>query len=293
MLVDASEHATKSRPAAGAAHCLDVDAGSAERRSRAVARRARYVPGGARHRQCRGREAAADHQAADAQPLRGAVGEARFGSTQLVLEEVEQSLGAAQTGVEGEPPIDQKATGERKPPQRNRGALPAHLPRVEIVIDVEDKRCPCCGAAMHVIDEDVSEMLDVVPALYRVKVIRRPRYGCRGCESAVVQAPAPERPLTGGMATEAVLAQVLVAKVQRRSAALSPGADLCPQRHRSRSFDPGELGRTRLLVVAPAGRAAARHDPLLAQDLCRRHTGAGARSRARPHQDRATVVLYP
>ena len=131
---------------------------------------------------------------------------------QLVLEEVEQSLGAAQTGVEGEPPIDQKATGERKPPQRNRGALPAHLPRVEIVIDVEDKRCPCCGAAMHVIDEDVSEMLDVVPALYRVKVIRRPRYGCRGCESAVVQAPAPERPLTGGMATEALLAQVLVAK---------------------------------------------------------------------------------
>src|SRR6516165_166409 len=99
-----------------------------------------------------------------------------------------------------------------KPPLRNRGALPAHLPRVEIVIDVEDKRCPCCGGAMHVIGEDVAEMLDVVPALYQVKVIRRPRYGCRGCESAVVQAPAPERPLTGGMATEALLAQVLVAK---------------------------------------------------------------------------------
>jgi transposase len=131
---------------------------------------------------------------------------------QLGLEEVEQSLGAAQAGVAGEPPTDKKATGERQPPQRNRGALPAHLPRVEIIIDVEDKRCPCCGGAMHVIGEDVSEMLDVVPALYRVKRIRRPRYGCRGCESAVVQAPAPERPLTGGIATEAVLAQVLVAK---------------------------------------------------------------------------------
>lgn len=55
-------------------------------------------------------------------------------------------------------------------------------------------------------------MLDVVPAVYQVKLIRRPRYGCRGCEGAVVQAPAPERPLTGGMATEALLAQVLVAK---------------------------------------------------------------------------------
>src|SRR5215469_961010 len=131
---------------------------------------------------------------------------------QLALEEIVQSLGAAQAIVDPEASADGKATGEHQPPQRNRGALPAHLPRVEVVIDVEDKRCPCCGGAMHVIGEDVAEMLDVVPAVYQVKVIRRPRYGCRGCEGAIVQAPAPERPLTGGMATEALLAQVLVAK---------------------------------------------------------------------------------
>ena len=81
---------------------------------------------------------------------------------QLALEEVAQSLGLAQTVVETEPAADKQATGERKP-RRNRGALPAHLPRVEIVVDVEDKRCPCCGGAMHVIGEDVTEMLDVVP----------------------------------------------------------------------------------------------------------------------------------
>jgi transposase len=55
-------------------------------------------------------------------------------------------------------------------------------------------------------------MLDIVPAQLRVRVIRRPRYGCRTCEAAVVQAPAPERPITGGMATGALLAQVLVAE---------------------------------------------------------------------------------
>jgi transposase len=131
---------------------------------------------------------------------------------QLALEEVAQSLGLAQTAVETEAAANKQVTGERKPPQRNRGALPPHLPRVEIVVDVGDKRCPCCGGAMHVIGEDVAEMLDVVPAVYQVKVIRRPRYGCRGCEGAVVQAAAPERPLTGGMASEALLAQVLVAK---------------------------------------------------------------------------------
>jgi len=65
---------------------------------------------------------------------------------------------------------------------------------------------------LHAIGEDTSEMLDIVPAQLRVRVIRRPRYACRACEEGVVQAPAPERPITGGMATEALLAQVLVAK---------------------------------------------------------------------------------
>src|SRR3712207_7716384 len=71
---------------------------------------------------------------------------------------------------------------------------------------------PCCGGALHAIGEDTSEMLDLVPAQLRVKVIRRPRYGCRACEEAVVQAPAPERPITGGTAPEALLADVVVAQ---------------------------------------------------------------------------------
>src|ERR671929_57539 len=128
---------------------------------------------------------------------------------QLGLEDLEQAAAAAEAAQEA-------ASRTPRPPRaarrRNLGALPAHLPRVEVLVDVEDKSCPCCGGAMHVIGEDASEMLDIVPAQLRVKVIRRPRYGCRACEGAVVQAPAPERPVTGGMATEALLAHVLVAK---------------------------------------------------------------------------------
>src|SRR3954454_6634575 len=130
---------------------------------------------------------------------------------QLGLEDLEQTVAAAEAARE------EAATrsGTPRTPRvrrRNLGALPAHLPRVEVLVDVEDKSCPCCGEAMHVIGEDTSEMLDIVPAVLRVRVIRRPRYGCRACEEAVVQAPAPERPVTGGMATEALLAHVLVAK---------------------------------------------------------------------------------
>src|SRR3954464_1163663 len=130
---------------------------------------------------------------------------------QLGLEDLEQAAAAA--GGAGEEAAAR--SGTPRPPRvrrRNLGALPAHLPRVEVLVDLEDKSCPCCGGALHVIGEDASEMLDIVPAQLRVKVIRRPRYGCRACEEAVVQAPAPERPITGGMATEALLAQVLVAK---------------------------------------------------------------------------------
>src|SRR3954471_1686000 len=130
---------------------------------------------------------------------------------QLGLEDLEQTVAAAEAGQEERA----ARSGTPRPPRvrrRNLGALPTHLPRVEVLVDVEDKSCPCCGGALHVIGEDTSEMLDIVPAQLRVRVVRRPRYGCRACEEAVVQAPAPERPITGGMASEALLVHVLVAK---------------------------------------------------------------------------------
>src|SRR3954452_11142099 len=130
---------------------------------------------------------------------------------QLGLEDLEQTVAAAEAAQEE---VAARNSTPRTPRvrRRNLGALPAHLPRIETLVDVEDKTCPCCGGSLHAIGEDTSEMLDIVPAQLRVKVIRRPRYGCRACEEAVVQAPAPERPITGGMATEALLAHVLVAK---------------------------------------------------------------------------------
>ena len=131
---------------------------------------------------------------------------------QLGLEDVETALGqarAARDAVIGKPSSD-------RPRKANRGSLPAHLERIEQVVDVEEvdgiRACPCCGGALHQIGEDVAERLDVVPITFRVLVTRRPRYGCRSCESAIVQAPAPARIVEGGIPTEALIAQVLVAK---------------------------------------------------------------------------------
>lgn len=127
---------------------------------------------------------------------------------ELCLEEVETALAQAEAAIEA----NAAKPGTARPRKTNRGSLPAHLERVEQVVDVESKACPCCGGTLHQIGEDVSERLDVVPATFRVLVTRRPRYGCRSCESAVVQAPAPPRIVEGGIPTEAVIAQVLVSK---------------------------------------------------------------------------------
>jgi len=95
---------------------------------------------------------------------------------------------------------------------RNIGGLPAHLPRVHVTIEPASSACPCCEGQLHRIGEDVSEMLDVVPAILRVRCIHRPRYGCRTFEGAVVQAKPPVRPVDGGMPTIALLVHIAVMK---------------------------------------------------------------------------------
>ncbi len=128
----------------------------------------------------------------------------------LALEDVEQSEAETAAQAEAKSP-DARAAATRKR-RANRGALPAHLPRIETIVDIESKACPCCRGELHRIGEDVSEKLDVIPAQFRVLVVRRPKYACRTCEDVVVQAPAPARLIEGGLPTEATVAHVLVSK---------------------------------------------------------------------------------
>ncbi len=129
---------------------------------------------------------------------------------QLALEDAEQEAASGQAASEQKHPPERKARAARR--RTNRGKLPAHLPRIETVVDVPSTVCPCCAAMLHRIGEDVSERLDIVPAQFRVLVVRRPKYACRACTDVVVQAPAPARLIEGGLPTEATVAQVLVSK---------------------------------------------------------------------------------
>ena len=128
----------------------------------------------------------------------------------LGLEEAEQVEAAGEEAKEQSAPEQRRTLTAKR--RTNRGSLPAHLPRIETIVDIEDHDCPCCRNALHRIGEDVSERLDIVPAQLRVIVVRRPKYACRACEDVVVQAPAPSRLIEGGLPTEATVGQVLVSK---------------------------------------------------------------------------------
>jgi len=98
----------------------------------------------------------------------------------LGLEEAEQIEAASEEAKEqASIALRQARTAKRR---TNRGSLPAHLPRIEMIVDIDDHVCPCCQNDLHRIGEDVSEKLDIVPAQFRVLVVRRPKYACRACE---------------------------------------------------------------------------------------------------------------
>ena len=92
-----------------------------------------------------------------------------------------------------------------------RQPLPEHLPR-----DIQEHLphascCPDCGGAWQRVGEDVSEVLDYVPASLRVVRHVRPRFSCRQCDR-MVQALAPSRPLARSYAGAGLLSHIMVSK---------------------------------------------------------------------------------
>ena len=128
----------------------------------------------------------------------------------FAFEEIEATLAgnAAEAGKASPNLRDNQARRRRT----GRGRLPAHLPRVELVLAPEATSCPCCQGPLVEIGTDTAERLDVIPAQFRVLVTRRPKLACRTCPGVVLQAPAPARLIEGGMPTEATVAHILVSR---------------------------------------------------------------------------------
>ena len=164
---------------------------------------------------------------------------------------------------------------ERRKPVRK--PLPAHLARETLIHTGTDSCCPDCGGRLRQIGEDVAEMLEYVPA--RFKVIRhvRPKLACGRCDT-IVQAAAPQRPIARGMAGPGLLAHVLVSKY----------CDHLPLYRQSAIYAREEVDLPRSTLAGWVGESAALLQPLV--EAIRRHVLAGATLHA---DDTPVPVLEP
>lgn len=88
------------------------------------------------------------------------------------LEDVQQVAACTEASQDETAPEGRTERARKR--RNNRGALPAHVPRIEVVLDPDDKICSSCQGRLDQIDEDRSERLDMVLAQFRVVVTRRP-----------------------------------------------------------------------------------------------------------------------
>jgi transposase len=136
------------------------------------------------------------------------------GSPQLLLFDMPEIDPEVET--ENEEKVVIEAHSRKK---AGRKPLPESLPRVEVVHDIEEEEKVCgCGAALECIGEEVSEKLDIIPAIIRVIRHIRPKYGCRSCEGVeddgptIKIAPVPPQIIPKGIASAGLLAHILTAK---------------------------------------------------------------------------------
>jgi len=109
-------------------------------------------------------------------------------------------------------PANDDASPAPKPQSKagSRAPIPAYISRETTVHGPGPRGCDCSGAET-IISEDVTEVLDYIPARFRVLRHVRPRVACRTCEQ-IRQAPAVDLPLPKIMASSALLAHLVVSR---------------------------------------------------------------------------------
>lgn len=130
---------------------------------------------------------------------------------EMQLAELQESVAqdaAAEGAAQRPETTDAAEDSSRLKPARR--PLPEHLPR-ERVVHQASSECPCCGGALRKLGEDITEMLEYVPARWKVIQHVREKFACRKCE-AITQAPAPFHPISRGRAGPQLLTQILFAK---------------------------------------------------------------------------------
>ena len=132
-----------------------------------------------------------------------------------LLSETEAQNGEDEKEPEPAPDPKPKPKPDGKPKKgHGRNKFPKNLERVDNITPVPeaDRICSVCGTLKICIGHTVSERLDYVPAHFRVIRDMSEKMACKPCQGSISVAPSATRLIEGGLATESILAHVLVSK---------------------------------------------------------------------------------
>lgn len=129
---------------------------------------------------------------------------------------LDEEPGVKPEEVENEIPHAEKSSPRKKRKTKpGRVNLPDHLPRVEELIACTAEQCLCgqCGQSTHVIGYEESEVLDVKPAEFFVRVLRREKRACRRCpDEGVTCASTPLRIIEKGKFSDTLIVDLVIKK---------------------------------------------------------------------------------
>jgi len=117
-----------------------------------------------------------------------------------------------------EDPLDGEVIAEsekvRRRPRRRRRAQ--NLPRdvIHHELPAAERQCATCGDEMRHIGDDTSEILELVPAQFRVQEHHRAKYACPKCKETVKTAPGVNKLVEKGLAGPGLLAHVVQSKYE-------------------------------------------------------------------------------
>lgn len=136
----------------------------------------------------------------------------KLSDAQLELLDLEPGVHEAE--VESEALIEAQSHPVNIRKHAGRNPLPSHLERRDELIASQDRTCPCCGGARHVVGYEEREILDLEPLKYFVRVVKREKLACRQCPDAgVITAPTVgPKIVEKGKLSDAIVVDVLIKK---------------------------------------------------------------------------------
>lgn len=166
---------------------------------------------------------------------------------ELALEEIEASASEGGARV----PVGEGEALRSKP---SRQPLPEHLPRHDVVHELADCACPACGGRDFLkAGSTISEVLDYVPASFRVVRNHQHRFVCKGCDTTIT-AKMPTPPIDRGKPGPGLIAHVLVSKY----------CDHLPLYRQSEIYARDKVDLHRSTLTDWVGRSTALLEPLAA-----------------------------